>query len=377
MTAEATAPDVVVDLAGLRAYCRDILAAAGLPVDVADLVADSMTDAEARDIRSHGVYRTRIYAERVRAGLVDRDAVPTIETDTADGVLVDAHNAIGHLGARTGVDLAIERAAAATSCTVGVRNSNHCGTLAYFVRRATAAGLILLAATNAPPTMTFFGGRTRAVGTNPLAIGVPRAGRNPVVLDIATSATARGKIIMAEHLGKSIPPGWAVDVRGHETTDATEALRGSVLPFAGPKGSGIAMMIDLLCGELLAGVSGEGIGDMYDDWTRPQQVGHLFIAINPATFAGDAFGSRVASFTDRVHSLPASDGQGRGSADKGSADKGSPERGNADGVLLPGEIEDDARRKAEVDGLTLPATVAAELTATAREVGVTEPLPYV
>lgn len=356
MTAAAADPDVVVDLEGLRAYCRDILAAAGLPVDVADLVADSMTDAEARNIRSHGVYRTRIYADRVRAGLVDRYAEPIVVTDTGDGVVVDARNAIGHLGARTGVDLAVEHASAATCCTVGVRNSNHCGTLAYFVRRATAAGLVLLAATNAPPTMTYFGGRTRAVGTNPLAIGVPRAGRTPIVLDIATSATARGKIIMAEHLGRPIPPGWAVDVRGHETTDASEALRGSVLPFAGPKGSGIAMLIDLLCGELLAGVSGEAVGDMYDDWTRPQQVSHLFIAINPATFAGDAFGSRVASFADRVHGLPASEG--------------------TDGVLLPGEIEDNARRAAERDGLTLPATVAAELTATARAVGVVGALPY-
>lgn len=349
--------EVVVDLAALREFCRDVLAAAGLPLDVADLVADSMTDAEARNIRSHGVYRTRIYAERVRAGLVDRDAVPSIAADTGDGVLVDAHNAIGHLGARTGVDLAIERAATATCCTVGVRNSNHCGTLAYFVRRATAAGLVLLAATNAPPTMTYFGGRTRAVGTNPLAIGVPRANQSPIVLDIASSATARGKIIIAEHHGQSIPPGWAVDDRGRETTDASEALRGSVLPFAGPKGSGIAMMLDLLCGELLAGVSGDAIGDMYEDWTRPQEVSHLFIAVNPATFTGDTFGSRVASFADRVHSLPPSEGTDR--------------------VLLPGEVEDNARRRAEAAGLTLPTSVADELVALAREFGVARSMPYV
>lgn len=351
----ATEAQVTVDLPTLRAYCRDILIAAGLPPDPAELVADSLTDAEARDIRSHGVYRTRIYAERIRAGLIDANAEPEIVTDNPDGALVDAHNAIGHLGARTGVDTAIARATAATCCVVGVRNSNHCGTLAYFVRRATAAGLVLIAATNAPPTMTYFGGRGRAVGTNPLAIGVPRAGADPIVLDIATSATARGKIILAEHLGLPIPSDWAVDDEGRETTDAGAALSGAVLPFAGPKGSGIAMLIDLLCGELLAGVSGSEIGDMYEDWTRPQQVSHLFIAVNPATFAGDGFGGRAASFADRVHSLPASDGHS--------------------GVRLPGEVEDEARRRAERDGLTLPASVVTELQAVAEEVGADRFLP--
>ena len=119
----------------------------------------------------------------------------------------------------------------------------------------------------APPTMAYFGGRTRAVGTNPFCLAVPRADGPAVLLDIATSATARGKIIIAEQLGTPIPAGWAVDAQGRPTTDAAAALTGAVLPFAGPKGSGLAMIIDLLCGALLAGVSGFDIGDMYETWT--------------------------------------------------------------------------------------------------------------
>lgn len=346
----AKSPAVTVSLEQLAAHCVGVLSAAGLPSAAAELVADSLVDADARGITSHGVVRLRIYTERIRDGLVDVNAEPSVLSETPCSVHVDGRNAVGHLAARAGVDTAADKAEAGGVGVAGVRNSNHCGTMAYFVRRATDRGLIALASTNAPPTMAYYGGRTRAVGTNPLAIGIPRDGNPPIVMDMATSATARGKIIVAAKVGKEIPEGWAVDKQGRPTTDAEAALEGSVLPFAGPKGSGLAMMIDLLCGGLTGAVTGSLIGDMYGGEPRPQRVGHFFVVLNPEAWIGrDAFLAHVAEFVDTVHALPPADGY--------------------DGVLLPGEVEEQARAAAERDGLVIDGAVAGDLVALADEVG--------
>jgi LDH2 family malate/lactate/ureidoglycolate dehydrogenase len=211
--------------------------------------------------------------------------------------------------------------------------------------------MVAMATSNAPPTMVYHGGRTRAVGTNPMAIGVPHPSEPPIVLDMATSATARGKIILAQQAGSSIPLGWAVDPTGAPTTDASLALEGSVLPFAGAKGSGLAMMVDLLCGALVGGVFGDQVGDMYEDWTRPQRVSHLFVAISPDAFLGQAaFLSQVRAFVSRVHALPAADGFER--------------------VLVPGEVEEASLAAARTSGVVVPPAVAADLSALAVELGV-------
>jgi LDH2 family malate/lactate/ureidoglycolate dehydrogenase len=338
-------------MAELREHCSAVFRAAGLDSTTAELVADSLVDADARGIGSHGVTRTRIYAERLRGGMIDAAARPTVVSEKPGAVHVDASNAIGHLGAQAGTDAAIERAARGAVCVAGVANSNHCGTLAYFTRQAAARDLVGIAMSTAPPTMVYFGGRTRAVGTNPVSIAVPRTQGPPITVDMATSATARGKIILAHQLGTDIPGEWAVDEAGRPTTDPAAALLGSVLPFAGPKGSGLAMMVDLLCGALVAGVTGDEIGDMYEDWTREQRVSHLFVVLNPDSWLGrEAFLTHVEAFAHRVHTLPPA--------------------ADFERVLLPGEVEENAKAAAERDGIPLPATVAADLDAIAAEVGV-------
>lgn len=345
-----TGAPVRVALDELRAHCAFVLEAAGLGADEATLVADSLVDAEARGISSHGVTRTRIYSERLKAGMLDPTARPVVVQDAGGSAHVDARNAIGHVGANRAVELAIERAREGGAFAVGVSNSNHCGTLAYFTRHAARQGLALVAMSTAPPTMVYFGGKSRAVGTNPLSIGVPRPDGEPIVIDMATSATARGKIILANQLGKPIPDGWAVDVEGRPTTDPAAALAGSVVPFAGPKGSGLAMMVELLAGGMVGGVTGDGIGDMYEDWTRSQRVGHLFIALDPDGWLGRAaFGDHVSEFAARVHGLPTADG--------------------FDQVLLPGEVEDRAMAAAASDGVLVAAAVCQDLDAIAQEMG--------
>lgn len=339
-----------ISLERLREHCATVLHTTGLPREAALLVAESLVDAEARGISSHGVTRTRIYTERLRAGMIDPTVEPRVARELASTLHIDGRNAIGHVGASYGVDVALERAQTHGACVVGVANSNHCGTLAFFTRRVADRGFVAIAMSTAPPTMVYFGGRTRAVGTNPVSIAVPRPDAPPIVVDMATSATARGKIILANQVGQDIPDGWAVDKEGRPTTDPQEALAGSVLPFAGPKGSGLAMMVDLLCGALISGVSGEDIGDMYEDWTRPQRVSHLFIVLDPDAWAGrEAFLAHVGEFAARVHRLPPAAG--------------------FDQVLLPGEPEDVARASAEREGVSLDENVAADLDLLAQEVG--------
>jgi LDH2 family malate/lactate/ureidoglycolate dehydrogenase len=335
----------------LRQHSTAILHAAGLALDVAELVADSLVDAEVRGIGSHGVTRTRIYSERLRAGMIDASAQPEIEQSSPGRIQVNAKNAIGHLGARTGIDAAVEMAAENFVGVAGVADSNHCGTLAYFARRAAERGFLAIAMSTAPPTMIYFGGRTRAVGTNPIAFAVPRPDGPPIVVDMATSATARGKIILSNRLGKDIPPGWAVDAEGKPTTDAAAALLGSVVPFGGPKGSGLAMMIDLFAGALVGGLSGPDIGDMYEDYTRPQHVSHLFLVLNPDGWVGkEAFDEHVAEFVKRVRTLPPADG--------------------VDRILLPGELEHGRWEEAERNGAVLESIVFDDLNDIAAELGI-------
>ncbi|WP_213452179.1 Ldh family oxidoreductase [Rhizomonospora bruguierae] len=340
-----------VALDELRAHCAAILQGSGLPEGPADLVSDSLVDAEARGISSHGVTRVRIYSERLRAGMIDPRAVPELVANTPGRIRVDAHNAVGHLGAQAGLDAAIAGAKTDYVAIAGVANSNHCGTLGYFTRRATDAGLIAVGLSTAPPTMTYFGGRSRAVGTNPISIAVPRPDAPPIVVDMATSATARGKITLASKLRQDIPAGWAVDPDGRPTTDAAAALHGSVVPFGGAKGSGLAMMVDLLAGAMVAAVTGPDIGDMYEDYTRTQRVSHLFMALDPEGWVGrDAFLDHVDVFVRRFTHLPPADGVER--------------------LLLPGEPEQQRLARAQREGVLLAEAVTADLDAIADEVGI-------
>lgn len=351
----AAGPSRHVDLASLRELVAAVLAGSGYPADRAELVADSLVHADRRGVSSHGVTRTRIYSRRARAGMVDPNAEPQVSGPTAARV-VDAHNAPGQVAADAATRVAIEVAGAHGISVVGVVNSNHCGTLAYFLERIAKAGLVGLAATNGPAVMAYFGGRTRAVGTNPLGYAIPRPDGPPIVLDMATSNAARGKIISMARSGEGrVPDGWAVDAEGRPTTDPVAAIEGAVLPFAGPKGSGLAMGVELLCGTMLSGFTGTQIGDMYEQWDRPQRVGHIFIAIAPESFGSRAaFDDNVRRFVADVHALPPAEGMSR--------------------VLLPGEREDLAAAAADRDGLLLPGPVIADLEALADELGLSQRL---
>lgn len=326
----------------LRDFCTKVLQKFDLPYEDAHLVADSLVQANLRGVDSHGVTRMGIYTERLSRGLIDPNPKVDVIKETAATALIDGKHGMGQVVAAIAMKIAICKAKEAGIGLVGVRNSSHFGTAAYFSQMALQEDMIGIALSNAPATMALWGGRTPYVGTNPFSFAVPTGTDMPIILDMATSVIARGKIIMAAQKGESIPLGLAVDKEGLMTTNAADALEGAVLPFGGPKGSGIALLIDVLSGVLNGAAFGPHISDLYRNFEVKQNVGHLLGAINLGAFAGIIdFKAAIDTMIKEIKALPAAKG--------------------TEYILLPGEIEINEQKKRETEGFGLDVEVVEEL----------------
>ncbi len=331
-----------------------ILAAVGVPAADARLLADSLVTAELWGHSSHGMLRLPWYAARLRSGAMEPVTRPTVVTDSGPLVVLDGNHGIGQVLTAQAVDLGIERARAHGIAGVAVRNSNHFGTAAYFTRRAAEAGCVALLATNASPAMAPWGGREKAVGTNPWSIAAPGGSYGPVVMDIANTAVARGKIYLAKERGVSIPEGWAADADGVPTTDAREAVHGLILPMAGHKGYAISFMFDVLAGVLTGSSFGTGVAGPYDP-ERRSGCGHFLMVVDVAAMQpADEFASRMEALVAQTKANPAAPG--------------------VDEIFVPGEIEQrNAARNAA--GIALPSKTWDDLSTLAAETGVAMPTP--
>ncbi len=328
----------------LRAYCAAILRSAGLPDDDAELIADSLVEANLRGIDSHGVSRIPIYVERIVRGLTNTRPDVRVVSESGGAVVLDGDNGMGQVVLQRAMQLALEKLPHQSTVSIAVRNSNHYGSGAYFARRATEHNAAAFIYGNAPATMAAWGGSERFLGTNPYTFAVPAGSNDPIVLDMATSVVARGKIILADQLGQDIPVGWAVDAEGMPTTNASDALAGSVLPFGGPKGYGIALMVEIMAAMFSGANSGPAVGDLYDNLEERQGVG-AFLTLTDIT----AF-QPLEHFAARMDALVA--------ALKATAAPGSE-------VLMPGEIEQRNANTRLGSGIPLPPTVVAALEAIA------------
>lgn len=287
--------------AALRALVADIFAAVGLAKQDAALVAEALVEADLEGTASHGVMLLPMYIERMRAGSVSLHSEAAIVNDGGSTVVLDARNALGQLTSAQAVRIAAERAAAHGIAAVAVRNAFHFGTAGRWAQQLAERGCIGVVMCNTRPLMPAPGGAERVVGNNPLAIAMPTAGEPPVVLDMALSASAMGKIRLADSAGQPIPEGWAADTQGRPTTDAAEAIKGMLLAAAGPKGFGLAFMIDLFCGGLSSGAIGDAVRPLYGSAAEPYGCAHFFLALDVNRFrpAGE-FGDAVAGLAQRV-----------------------------------------------------------------------------
>ena len=326
----------------LQQFCTDVFVNAGVTKENADIVADSLIQADLRGVDSHGVVRTAIYVERIEKNMIDPFAEPAIEKEDSATILLNGNNNLGAVVGTRALELAMEKAKERGAAIVGVKGSNHFGTGAFYLLKAIEQDMILLVMSNASQTMPPTGGKRPFIGTNPLAVGVPAGKEAPFVLDMATSVVARGKIIVAAQKGMDIPVGWAVDKEGHPTTNADEALEGAVLPVGGPKGYAISMFIDILAGVLTGAGFGKYVNNMYENWDEPQNVGHIFIAIDINRFIPiDVFKERMDGYIREIKAEPKADG--------------------VEEILIPGEIEFRRVIERMEKGIELPEKVAKEL----------------
>ena len=269
---------VAVAVDSIRHWTSEVLLATGLAPDDARIVADSLVFADLRGVTTHGVLRLPTYVARIRAGGIDPAGRTRVVADLGALVVVDSANGPGAATAMRATSIVIERAREHGIGCVIARNANHFGASAYFTNQIADAGMLGIAACNTEPVMCAPFGGAPVLGTNPIALAVPLPRTNRPQLDMATTTTSQGRLIIAARDGEDIPLGWAVDRRGRPTTLPQEGLEGALLPMGGPKGFGLAFAVDALLALAGANVS-TGVAALHGDDSAPQRLGHLLIAI--------------------------------------------------------------------------------------------------
>jgi LDH2 family malate/lactate/ureidoglycolate dehydrogenase len=232
-------------------FVANILASNGVSPANAALIASCLVAADLRGVESHGINRIPSYIARIRAGVLDPGAEPTLTQATPVVSQVDAHNGFGFVAGHKGMEAAIASARIYGIGMASVKHSNHFGMSAWLVKQAIDADMMSLVFTNSSPALPPYGGRDKLLGVSPIAAGAPGPpGGCPFILDMAPSIAARGKIYAAKRRGMPIPADWALDAGGRPTTDPAAALGGVMLPMGGPKGSALAVMMDVFSGVL-------------------------------------------------------------------------------------------------------------------------------
>ena len=346
-----TSPSTTVTVDWLRSAVIRLFIAAGLSEPAAATVTDGLVEADLRGVSSHGVMLVPMYLDRLRAGSVTTTQRAEVVGDLGAVAVLDAADALGILTGDQAMSLARDRSRAHGVGIVVVRRAFHFGAAFRYAAWAARDGAIGIAAANTRPLMPAPGGARPVVGNNPLAIAVPAPGGEPIVLDMALSEAALGKIRLAAAQGREIPASWATDPQGRPTTDPEAAIAGMLLPAGGPKGFGLAFMLEVLTGVLSGGSFGAAVQGLYADVSVPNDCAHLFIAIEPQAFgAGGEFAARVGALAEQVTSSPTVPGVAR--------------------VMLPGQIEAERHAAAQASGITLDAQLMERLGAAAAALGV-------
>ena len=341
------APDPLLD------FATAVYASAGMPTSDARTVADTLVQADLWGHQSHGVMRLSWYLARLTAGVCTPVAAPRFVVDAGAVGVIDGGDAMGQVLTLHAMRDAVRRAKAHGIGAVALRHSNHFGTALYFTREAAREGCVAFLSTNASPAMAPWGGAKKLVGTNPWSWAAPAGRHAPMILDIANTGVARGKIYLAKLKGLPIPAGWAIDAEGAPTTDAAAAIDGIILPMAGHKGYAIAVMMDMLSGVLTGSAFGSGVFGPYQI-DRKSGAGQLMIALDIAAFQPLAeFHARMEKMIAELKAAPLAQGH--------------------DEIFYPGEIEARNEAKNRRDGLLLPDDTLADLAKVGRETGVAVP----
>jgi LDH2 family malate/lactate/ureidoglycolate dehydrogenase len=352
----------------LRTFVTSIFRAVGLSSEDAEVVSDVLVAADLMGISSHGVQRVRRYVDGILRCCVNPRSNIRVVRDRGAVALVDADGGLGHVAGVRAMEIALRKAEVHGLSLVLVRNSQHYGIAGYYALKAAERGYIGISSTNSEPLVAYVNTVGRSLGTNPIAVAIPRREPPPILFDAATAVVPVGKIELHSKLGRRVPEGWVIGEDGSILAgDAARVLeeirkgRAAILPlgglgeeFGGHKGSGIALVVDIICGVLSGAAWGVHVG--YTVGTKPANVGHAFSAIDVESFIPrEEFYERLERYVLEIKSLRKHPG--------------------ADRVWLPGEkawLTSQTRLKI---GIPIHKRVCRELNEIASEVGLSGRLP--
>lgn len=333
-----------------KSIIRNLLLKLGAGQEEAEITADVLAEGDLRGFASHGLLRLPYIIRGIRRGKIIPKAEIKVVKETPAVALIDGGHGLGHYVAVCAMKLAIEKAKKQGIGAVGVYNSNHFGIAGYYAEMATRESLIGLVTTTTDPLVHPWGGVEPLLGTNALAVGIP-AYPYPILLDMAMSVAARGKLVEAMKKSETIPEGWAIDSEGRPTTDPKKGLEGALSPFGGVKGYGLALILELLAGPLVGAEAGRKVQGTLEPVDKFCTKGDFMIAIDPAAFVKlEEFKTKVNDFVTEL--------------------KTSRKAPGVQEILVPGEPEFRTREKRLRDGIPIADEVWAEIKEIAEELGV-------
>jgi L-2-hydroxycarboxylate dehydrogenase (NAD+) len=288
----------------LKDLIKNIFINHKLKKDHASICAEALINAELVGAPSHGLSRLKMYCDRISKKVINPKPIIKIKKISQSITHVDANNSIGFVAADIAIKTAIRNAKKTGIGLVAVKNSGHYGLSGYYAEQAVKKNLMVMVFTNAPPAVAPHGSLKSLFGTNPICFGTPTGSKVPFILDTSISIINRGKIRVAAREGHKIPRGVALDKYGRPTTNPKKALEGVQLPMGGFRGSGLAWMVDILSGVLTGGNHAGRVKDPFDDFTGPQNIGHLFFVLKPNLFVGNSFNKRIKDNIKTVKKLP-------------------------------------------------------------------------
>lgn len=324
----------LVPLDEIERLAFSALTRAGTDPENARSVARSVADAEAQALPSHGLLRLSTYCDHVACGKVDGRAKPVLTQPRPGVLVVDANTGFAHPAIDLGLPALHEAARRCGIALLCIGNSYNCGVAGDHVERLARGGLIGLGFVNAPASIAPWGGTRPLFGTNPVAFAAPCPGRDPIVIDQSSSVVARGEIMLRAKSGTPLPEGWALDAEGRPTRNPTDALKGSLVPAGGYKGSGQALIVEVLAAALVGAHFGYEASSFASLDGGPPRTGQTFIAIDPCS-CGDGFGQRLSALLDEMVREP--------------------------GVRIPGSRRAAARVEARIRGVRIAEPVLADL----------------
>lgn len=342
---------ILVNCQQYKSFVKEVCLVSGLREEDAEITSTVLVENDKMGIFTHGTFQLYNYVKKIKAGGIDPLAIPEVISSGPTWAIMNAHTAIGMVAGWKAMEIAIQKAEKIGLSYVGISNSSHFGTCAYYALMAARCDMMSIVMSNTIKLMAAPGSKGPVIGNSPIGYALPAKKHYPVFLDVATSSINYTKIIQAKQAGKKVPEGWIVDSEGRSTTDPNTPGH-TLVPFAGHKGYGFAVLIEALSGVLANGaILGEVCQDGMKMLDTPFGVSHAFIVLNSKMILGEELvNQRIDQMIDEIINSPKAEDDGR--------------------IYMPGEIELERSAKAEINGMELPDNVISNMKAVAELLGV-------